>query len=590
MQLKAADIKILHERHPPKRGKDAVTRSMPASPAITASGSAPKTITPPTSQPLANNPHGLKLQALRTPLIHLLAVRPVSEKFLASQIGCTQEECLEVLDKIAKSNFLDSTKWDLTDKGFKELDIWKFPYPTLEDRQFAVNRAVMAFDRMRLAREDNIWQMLLPHDERGQGKVISRLRLTTGATPYVAPPRINVQATGDANREANEPGEGNDRKDRFGPTDAEPMVRSKSHDAIKKTKGSEKEALTKRLLSKNPKVSQVAKPKDAQPSTKKGTKKATANTNIIPKSAEFVHESDDEKDTVDVDATPAKVEEVPISSSNGTNTSKPLSNGVPNVPAKAKTPLVKDSKMQKNTSVPAAATPTAAAAKKAVAKKPITKNSAPARSPSTGTKKRISEASRPVTKSLPRQQTTTSPFKPSPLGSSPPTNASDLETDGLAVPASSNSSTPLISQSRKVNGSTPVPLADKMRPAPKSTVDGSAMLKRKANDIDSGIHDHVVPAANGPSNISPKRQKTSMSPPTSNPSTTSSRSDSDSPSSNDDRMVMARNFKTDYAVYERLYNEVYAWKDAPVEKVKEVLQMHQRLRGMKNEIAKFAKG
>lgn len=589
--MKAADIKILNERGPPKRMKDAATRSMPASPAITASGSAPKRTTPPTSQPYVNNPKASKLQALRTPLIHLLAVRPVSEKFLASKTGCTQEECLEVLHKIARSYFLDSTKWDLSDKGFKELDIWKFPYPTLEDRQFAVNRAVTAFDRMRLAREDNLWQMLLPQNERGQGKVISKLRLTTGATQYVAPPRINVQATGDAHREANEPGDGNDRKDRLGPTDAEPMARSKSHDAIKKTKISEKEALTKRLLSKNPKVSQVAKPRDAQPSTKKGTKKATASTNNIAKSAEFVHESDDEMKIEDVGAAPAKADEVPPSSSNGTKTSKPVSNGVPNVPAKAKTPVVKDSKIQKNTSVPAAAAPAAApaVAKKPIAKKATAKSSAPARSPSTGTKKRISEASRTMTKSVSRQPTSASPFKPSPLGSSPPTNASDLENDGHTLHASSNSSTPLISQSRKVNGSTPLPPADQMRLAPKSAVDGSALLKRKANDIDSGIHDHVVSAANGQSHGSPKRQKTSMSPPTSNPSTGSSRSDSDSSTTNDERMMLARNFKTDYAIYERLYNEVYAWKDAPVDRVKEVLQMHQRLIAMKNEIAKIAK-
>lgn len=562
---------------------------MPTSPAITASGSASKTAKPPTSQPPVNDPKTLKLQALRTPLIHLLAVRPVSEKFLAHNIGCTQQECLDVLQKIGRSYTLDPSKWDLSDKGFKELDIWKFSYPTLEDRQFAVNRAVKAFDRLRLARDDDLWQMLLPPNERGQGKVISKLQLNTGPTQHVAPPRINVQPTGDAKRERNEPGEGSDGNDRLGPTDAEPRARSKSQDAVKKTKISQKDALSKRLLSTNPKA-QAVKAKDAQPNSKKGTKRVTANANSNVKSAEFVHESDEEKRMEDVSNAPKKADETPSSSSNGkkaSKPSKPSANGVPSIPAKTKTPVGKDSKIHKNPNTPPAAA--AAAAKKPTAKKPTATNSAAASLPSMGTKKRISEASRTMTKSFARQQTSTSPFKPSPLGSSPPTNASDLENEGLGLPVSSNSSTPLISQSRKVNGSTPLSLAGKMRPAPKSAMDGSAMLKRKANDIDSGIHDHVERPTNGQSDYSPKRQKTSMSPPTSNPSTASSRSNSDSPTTDNELLTLAQSFKTDYAIYERLYKEVYEWRDAPTEKVKEVLKMHERLLGMKNEISNTSK-
>ena len=116
------------------------------------------------------------------------------------------------------------------------------------------------------------------------------------------------------------------------------------------------------------------------------------------------------------------------------------------------------------------------------------------------------------------------------------------------------------------------------------------MLKRKANDIDSGIHDHVDQRAIGGRNGSPKRQKTSMSPPTSNPSTVSSRSTSDSPSTNHhDRLMLAQNFKSQHAIYERLYKEVYAWKDAPTDKIREVLKMHERLLGMKNLISNGSK-
>ena len=605
---------------------------MPSSPAMNALGSAPTTAKPPTSQPRVNDPKTLKLQALRTPLIHLLAVRPVSDRFLSSKIGCTQQECLEILNKVGRLYTLDSSKWDLSDKGFKDLDIWKFPYPTLEDRQFAVDRAVKAFDRLRLARDDRLWQMLLPQNERGKGKVLSKLQLNTGSVQHVATPRINVQPTGDAKIEAIEPGEGSDRNDRLGPTAAAPRARSSSQDAVKKTKTNKKDTLSKRLLSTNPKASQAVKARDAQPSTKKGTKKATANANNNHvKSAEFVRESDDEMEIEDVGNTIAKADGAPPSSSNGTKPSKLSTNGVPSIPATAKTPVGIDSK---NTNVPppaagaatankpiakkpaaskavtttktGAAKPTSTkpvAAKPAAAKptntKPVAAKPAAAKSaatkltaaspPSVGTKKRISEASRAMGKSLSRQQTSTSPFKPSPLGSSPPTNASDLENEGLGFPVSSNSSTPLISQSRQVNGSNPASLAGKMRPAPKSVADGSAMLKRKANDIDSGIHNHVDQPSTGDSDHSSKRQKTSMSPPTSNPSTGSSRSISDSPTTDHDRLMLAQNFKTEHAIYERLYKEVYAWRDAPTEKIKEVLKMHERLLGMKNAISNSTK-
>ena len=587
---------------------------------MTALGSAPKTTKITTSPSPATDPKTVKLQAIRTPLIHLLAVRPVSEKFLSSQVGCTQQECLDILNKIGRQNTIDSSKWDLSDKGFKDLDIWKFPYPTHEDRQFAIDRAVKAFDRLRLARSDGLWQKLLPQNERGQGKVISKLQLGgTGPVQPVAPPRINIQPTGDAKLEAIKPGDEGDRNDRLDPTRA----RSKSQDAVQKSKTNPKASLTKRLLSKNPKASQATKARDAQPSAKKATKKATANAhNPNIKSAEFVHDSDEEAE--DVDSAPTKANGIPPSSSSGPTISKLPTNGMPSIPATTKTPEGQDSTETNVPPITAAVT-----AKKPIAKKPVTtkangtKSTAakpmatkpvaakplaakptntnpaavaksvaakaavtklPAASPpSIGTKKRISEASRAMNKSLSRQQSSRSPFKPSPLGSSPPTNASDLENEGLGLPVSSSSSTPLISQSRQVNGSTPTSFAGTVRPAPKSIADGSALLKRKANDIDSGIHDHVDPRTIGGRGPSPKRQKTSMSPPTSNPSTGSSRSNSDSPTATNqhDRLMMAQNFKTEHATYERLYKEVYAWRDAPTDKIKEVLKMHERLLGMK---------
>lgn len=517
----------------------------------------------------------------------------------------------------------------MSDKAFKDLDIWKFPYPTPEDRQFAIDRAVKAFDRLRLARTDALWQKLLPQNERGRGKVISKLQLG-GNKPiqHVAPPRINVEPTDDAKLDETKPGEGGDKNERLGPTDAQPRARSQSQDAVQKSKAKPKDSLSKRLLSKKPKASPAVKARDAQPSTKKGAKKATTNAhNPNVKSAEFVHESDEEME--DVESAPTKANGTPASGSNGPAISKPPTNGTSSISATIKTPEGQDSK-----NVSALPTTNVAAAKPPIAKKPVTTKAIttkftaakpvtaksvtpkplttkptntksvsaakaaaakaamtklPAASPpSLGTKKRISEASR--AKPMSRQPSSRSPFKPSPLGSSPPTNASDLENEGLGLPVSSNSSTPLISQSRQVNGATPTSFAGTMRPAPKSIADGSAMLKRKANDIDSGIHNHVDPRAVGGRDYSPKRQKTSMSPPTSTASTASSRSTSDSPTANHhNRLMLAQNFKSEHAIYERLYKEVFAWRDAPTDKIREVLKMHERLAGMKDLISNGSK-
>lgn len=469
----------------------------------------------PTSQPRLDDPKALKLQALRTPLIHLLAVRPVSENFLAQKIGCTQEECLELLQKVARP-YIDPSKWDLSDKTCKELNIWQFLYPTSEDRQFAVNRAITAFDRLRLAREDGLWQMLLPAHERGQGRVLSKLQLNPKPNQHVATPRINVPTTGN-------------------------------------------KSLSKRLLSNKPGTSQSVKPRDVQGSTKQGAKKVTANVNPTVKSAEFVHESDEEED---VAAPPGQADGVSSSTLNETKTSQPVTPGPPSSTTKPKIP--------KNISLPAPP----AAAKKAPATKTPTQNPPAARAPSTGTKARISEASRNGTKTLPRKQPSTSPFKPSPLGSSPPTNASDLEHDGHVVPVSSDSSTPLISVSEQV------------RPGRKSAVDGSAVLKRKANDIDSGIHNHEISSADAPSDHPHKRPRLSMSPPTSILSTESSRSASDSPKKHTDILVQALAFKEQHANYSRLYKKLAECPDAPPEQVQLVLKMHEQLMQSKNEIFK----
>lgn len=544
---------------------NATTRSMPASPSIGASRSPASLGSAPTSVPVPRDEKTQKLQALRTPLIHLLAVRQVSVKFLAKNTCCSQEECKEVLQKVGRESLLDPEKWDLSDKSFKELDVWKFAYPSEVDRQFAIDRAISAFDRMRVSREEKLWQMLLPKHERGKGKILSKLNLHGPITP-----RINVQKTGDAGQ-GHETGNDSDRRDRLAPSDAEPMARSKSHDQITKKRVSEKEAQSKRLLSKNPKkAAQALRPKVAHPAVKK-SKKVAATSSSVPMSTEFVRESDEDEDMKDVAPPQSKPAPATTATSGAKKAQKPVVPKSSSAPSKPRIPENKASKIQKKPNAPWS---------KMAGNKPLSTSSS-----SSGSKSRLSDSSHssiPTTKTLSRQRNTSSPHKPSPLGSSPPTNASDFDNDNSSHPTSSTSSTPLVAQSRRMNNNTPARLSGTARPAPQAANNNSDhLLKRKANDIDSDIHNHAPPLTNGQTNAA-KRQKTSiLSPPTSDSSTGSS-----PPSIRASTIDLARRFKRFYVKYETLHRKVTACEDASQDDINKLVNMHDRLVSMKDEIAK----
>jgi RNA polymerase II elongation factor ELL len=83
----------------------------------------------------------------------------------------------ELLPKIAKRSSPDADKWQLTDKAFREINPFKFPYQSSEDREQAIDSAIKSFDRQRLAKDDKLWQILLPREERGQGICLSRSKV-----------------------------------------------------------------------------------------------------------------------------------------------------------------------------------------------------------------------------------------------------------------------------------------------------------------------------------------------------------------------------------------------------------------------------
>ena len=554
---------------------------------------------------------------LREPLVHFLAARPASTNLLTKHLACQEDELLEVLQKIGKVWERDPSKWTLSDRAYKELNIWDFKYPDEEDRFLVRDKAIAAFDKMRISVKDPIWDKLLPKHERGKGKILSHLHhLHNGPIQKSSTPRIHVEHPSMDVKGDRAPGlDGNDseRKDRLGPGEVEPSGGSnKNPMAKRKTKPSDKEARSSRLLSKGPKkAAPASKEKESHPTIKKGVKKTNA-----PKSSEFVSESDEEDGLEDAATLQAQSAEHKDAGNPKTLKPQKTSKSAVSTP-KAKTFKASET-AQSNTAMPDTYKATAKPAKKsqnvistkfAVAaisdnelhdtetkeliekKKPMLLAKAvekthlpPATSAasSPAPKHRTSDTSQTsttMTKSLSRQRTTSSPHKPSPLGSSPPTNASDFDN---TTHSSSTSSTPLV----RKNNTTPNGAA---------VVNGHSRnaseqpLKRKADDLDSLTHDQATPSSanssringhvNGSTSSSSKRQKTSeMTPPTSE--------DGDSPLARDVALQKALDFKKYYARYEKQYREVCEMDSPPRERIDDLMKMHNRLAEMKDQITK----
>ena len=269
--------------------KNTASRSVSSSPGLGIARSPTFLPSAPTSIPVTQDRDRARLDALKVPFIHLLAVRPVSVKVLARQTRSSVDDCQKLAQKYGIENRDNREQYDLRDKAYRDLDIWKFPYPG-EERDQAVKNAISAFDRMRISRSDNLWQMLLPKEERGKGKCLSRLDLRTGPKKPLTP-RIQVD-------DVNGYSTGHDT-DRNGVTPMETPRSTPQKKEKPKQMGKPNSTLTGRV-------------------TKKTERKPTKPEGKF-KSAEFVHDSDEEEVEEEM-----KVEE---GKSNGTNE---LANGVPN--------------------------------------------------------------------------------------------------------------------------------------------------------------------------------------------------------------------------------------------------------------------
>ncbi|PYH34540.1 uncharacterized protein BO87DRAFT_376415 [Aspergillus neoniger CBS 115656] len=531
-------------------------RSVSSSPALGVARS-PASIPPltPTSAPLSQNKDRIRLEALKVPFIHLLAVRAVSAKFLARQTRASLEDCETLARKYGIENRINPEKFDLKDKTYRELDVWKFPYPSQEDRQEAIENAISAFDRLRISRSDKLWQMLLPKEERGKGKCLSRLDLRTGPIKKAATPRIQVQTSDDNSKDGYTTGQETDKASGNGltPRTGEPTSAPRSGTVAQKKRPGDKDTGAKRTAAKN---------KVAGNSTLTGrvTKKAERKTTAKQpegkfKSAEFVHDSDeDDTDLPDASSTekpqPAKAKAEPKPQ---TKLQKP---SPPREPSHAPTPKVEQPEATSKSE------PIDQASHRPMAAK---------RPPS----------SRPPAQMSPQK----SPQKPSPLGSSPPTNASDIQNRSRSSSqnnsSSSSSSSPLITQ---VNKPRPVASAPTVRKVVKTNgVSRPATvtnpLKRKA-ELERPAALAQVPGRIA-GDLEHKRRRAV--------STSSGSTGSASPPLRREITIQelhdkSKKFKRFYAKYHALHDALASQQNPSRADLEKLQRQHTSLRRMKEEI------
>ncbi|KAK6439889.1 hypothetical protein LTR95_003887 [Oleoguttula sp. CCFEE 5521] len=268
-----------------------------SSPALSGMG------TPSVGPTVTSAPTGttLKLHAMRTAILHLLAMAAVTTDTVMAKTHIPKADLDTMLTKLGQQQ---DGRWKLSDRMYKELDVWTFGYTSQDARQQAIENAIRAFDRLRISKEEQVWQKLLPEKDRGKGIVLSKLYLgnggqSKGLTPNWAPsPRLHSAVTDD---------EEGGVTPRPGSSHTPKLGAAKSNGDMKK-----------RLLSKDPKKARAvedAKDKKrkerelvAATSDREGTKKATTPslksagvkaTSAKVKSAELVFSSDDDGDAED---------------------------------------------------------------------------------------------------------------------------------------------------------------------------------------------------------------------------------------------------------------------------------------------------
>lgn len=320
-----------------------------------------------------------------------------------------EEDLRPTLEKVADC-LPNSKNWAMKKAHWKELDVWNYEYDTQELRQKAIDNAVRHYDKQRLSASEPEWQKLLHKDERGQGKSLSRLQANLAKGPAqsgTSKKSDSGSVKDDSSVDGDKPRVGGHSMSRAGSNPLPPKP--------KKASGGDTQA--KRLLGKSKAKTMVTK---TSPVKAKATGTKANGGRILSK--EIIENSDSSGD----EALPVKP--------------KPVAKPKESVIAKPR-PMVKQpvKQQQQTKKRPREEDDSSSSSGSPLSKRLKPKQPLPTSSSTSRLKHRPSDASQnsrgTATTSSSLKSKNTSPAKSSPLASSPPTNASDLENEA-APPAS----------------------------------------------------------------------------------------------------------------------------------------------------------
>jgi RNA polymerase II elongation factor ELL len=505
--------------------------SRPNSPALTAVGS-----------PSLNPGYGAasrqsmdKAKGQRTMIVHELAAEDRTTSYLEGKWSGPADDFKTTLEKVA--DYLSaSDSWALKKMYWKELDVWRYDYDSQDDRQNAIDRAVKIFDRTRLGLEEAPWEKLLPKEERGKGKHLSRVQANIAkvSASVAAAPKIKVDGASDTGAE-----------DVLKLDGSESVGRSSSQPLPAKKKPAPK------LLSAKPKAS------TPKPMQSKAAKDRTERALPVPAktgkflSEEYVIDSDSdssEKPMASVTAAarnkkaspaprpaPKPVERPAVSKpkQKAKPVERPVERAKP-VPSPQPTKRRREEDEQDAESSSSSGRPLAKRIKpkpareveRAPIKAPVALKHRPAASDSQGSRGSGTNGSISF-----KSTKNTSPVKSSPLASSPPTNASDLEQQRRHPPPD-----PIVGRKRKIS----------------------------ADTSDDGLSSKGSTTSSADSSIVAKRRK--MIEPA--------------------LVKKASIFKTRYAKYANLHREISSMDHPPRSKIEDLEHLRDSLARLKAEIYK----
>ncbi|KAI1642963.1 hypothetical protein F4815DRAFT_480952 [Daldinia loculata] len=565
---KTKDTKRVTKPKPLPAGRSAMagalsnssTRSLPTSPALNGVSS-PNPAFSASQQLLEKNKNQ------RSILVHELASRDRTYEYLAEIWKGAEADLKRTVEKIA--NFDSSTKkYNLRPVFWKELDVWNYDYRNEDDRRAAIDNAIRQYDKSRIPTSAVEWEKLLTPSERGKGIVLSKLQATLAKGNVTPTPRVGMKKTDDGNK-----------SDVDNKAKGEAMARSNSQPLGSKTKKvSEREAQTKRLFSSNPKKPAPKKPASKpKPAEEKGRKFLSDEKVIDSESSgderPLSRASSNQSSLKPIERPIKKPTEKPVEKSIEKPIEKPAERPVERrIEKPVEKPVERVVEKPKEKPAPPKAKPVVRAPRAPVKPSgltsqkrpredddsssssgaPLSKRIKPREPPKplsnvTNLKHRPSDASQssrnaPVgvtSSSISMRSKNTSPTKSSPLASSPPTNASDLEDH---QPPPRQLKPPVRNGERTTNGA----------------VNGSSTAmnqtkKRKERDADQYSSQQSAP------------NKKPRVPP--------------------DVLIKAKKFTRFYERYEALHYEIAALKEPPEDKLADLIDMRERLSVMKTEIS-----